>query len=76
MDIMSSLVTSVEGYNYALIIVDDASIYRWIYGLKDKNEANDAARKWISYVICHNSERDIDSRSVWGSEECRSQGTY
>ena len=50
MDIMSSLVTSIEEYNYALIIADDASTYRWGYGLKVKNEAKDATRKWICEI--------------------------
>ena len=47
MDIMSSSVTSIEGYTHALKIAHDASMYLWIYGLIDKSEANDAARKWI-----------------------------
>ena len=47
MDIMSSSIPSLEWYNYALIIVDDASMYQWVYGLKEKSEANAAARKWI-----------------------------
>ena len=47
MDIMSLSIPSIEGYNYALVIVDDASMYRWIYGLKEKCEANAAARQQI-----------------------------
>jgi hypothetical protein len=47
MDIMSSSVTSMEGYKHALVIADDASMYRWVYGLTDKSKANDMARKWI-----------------------------
>ena len=47
MDMMSSPIPSLEGFNYALVIVDDASIYRWVYGLKEKSDANDAVRKWI-----------------------------
>ena len=37
---MSSLVPSIEGYDYALIIADDASMQQWVYGLKEKSEAN------------------------------------
>ena len=47
MDIMSSSVTSIEGYDYALVITDDASMYRWVYGLNKKSDADDAARKWV-----------------------------
>ena len=45
MDIMTSSV--MEEYKNSLVIADDASMYRWVYGLKDKSEANDMARKWI-----------------------------
>jgi hypothetical protein len=48
MDIMTSSITSIEGYDYALIITDDASMYRWAYGLKTKTEANAMVRKWIA----------------------------
>ena len=47
MDIMSSSVPSIEGYNFALIIADDASMCPWVYDLKEKSDANAAARKWI-----------------------------
>jgi len=50
MDIMSSSITSVEGYNFALIITDDASMYRWVYGLKTKDEANAMVRRWIADI--------------------------
>ncbi len=36
MDIFSTLVTSIEGHNYALIITYDCTGYRWHYGLKQK----------------------------------------
>ena len=51
MDIMSSNVTSIEGYDFALVITDDASMYRWIYGLKTKDKANTAVRRWISDIV-------------------------
>jgi hypothetical protein len=50
MDIMTSLITSVERYNYALIIIDDASMYRWAYWLRTKNEANSMVQKWIADI--------------------------
>ena len=37
----------MKGYAYALIIVDDASMYQWVYGLKEKSDANAVAGKWI-----------------------------
>ena len=51
MDIMSSSVTSIEGYDHALVITDDASMYRWVYGLKTKDEANTSVRRWIGDVV-------------------------
>ena len=50
MDIMTSSVTSIEGYDYALVITDDASMYRWAYGLKTRDEANAMVRRWISDI--------------------------
>ena len=50
-DTMSSLVISIEGHDYALIITDDASMFRWVYGLKTKDEANAAVRKWVGDVV-------------------------
>ena len=47
MDMMSSATPSIEGNNYALVITDDASMYRWVYGLKEKSDSNAAAQKWI-----------------------------
>ena len=38
MDLYSSSVTSIEGYNYALLFTDSFSEYRWQYGLKTKDE--------------------------------------
>ena len=51
MDIMSSSVTSIEGYNYALVITDDAYMYQLVYGLKKKSDADDAARKWVCDIV-------------------------
>ena len=45
MDMMSSATPSIEGNNYALVITDDASMYRWVYGLKEKSDSNAAAQK-------------------------------
>jgi hypothetical protein len=51
MDIMSSGVTSFEGFNHLLVIMDDATMYRWTYGIKIKDEANSAVRKWIGDIV-------------------------
>jgi hypothetical protein len=34
MDSFSASVKSIEGYNYAIVVVDAATGYRWIYGMK------------------------------------------
>ena len=47
-DLVSASVKSIEGYEYALIITDDATMYRWVYGLKTKDDANAAMRTWVS----------------------------
>jgi hypothetical protein len=38
MDILSSLVTSIEGHIYALLITDDCTGYMWLYVLKTKDD--------------------------------------
>ena len=50
MDLLSGGVTSLEGYNHAIVITDDATMFRWVYGLKTKDEANAMIRKWVSDI--------------------------
>ena len=50
MDIFSSSVTSIEGHNYALVITDDCTGYRWLYGLKTKDDILRAVKKWYSDI--------------------------
>jgi hypothetical protein len=50
MDILSSSVTLLEGYNYALVITDDCSGYRWLFGLKTKEDLLKAVQKWYSDI--------------------------
>jgi hypothetical protein len=50
MDTFSSSVTLIEGHNYALIITDDCTGYRWLYGLKTKDNILKAVKKWYSYI--------------------------
>ncbi len=55
MDIVSSSVVSMEGYKiyyykYALVIADCCTGYRWLYGLKTKDELLMAVKKWYSDI--------------------------
>ncbi len=45
MDSFSSSDKSIEGYNHAIVFVDAAIGYRWIYGLKSKDDAIKALSK-------------------------------
>ncbi len=46
MDSFSSSVKSIEGYFHNLVFVDVATGYRWIYGLKTKDEALNVGKRW------------------------------
>jgi hypothetical protein len=52
LDLLSGgvLVTSLEGHNHAIVITDDATMFRWVYGLKTKDDANAMIRKWVSDI--------------------------
>ena len=50
MDSFSSSVKSIEGYIHAIVFVDAATGYRWIYGMKTKDDAIKALRKWNSDI--------------------------
>ena len=41
---------SMEGYKYALVITDCCTGYRWLYGLKTKDEVLMAVKKWYSDI--------------------------
>ena len=45
-DLVTATTPSLEGYNYALLLVDKATRYRWVYGMKTKDETFDMIRKW------------------------------
>jgi hypothetical protein len=49
-DLISSSVTSIEGYNYCAVFTDDCSEYRWAYGLKTKDELVDAVKQWYAEI--------------------------
>jgi len=48
MDVYSSSVTSIEGYNHALIITDSCSEHRWQYGMKTKDEVLSMSKRWVA----------------------------
>ena len=50
MDLVSSSVHSLEGYKYALVITDCCTGYRWLYGLKTKDEMLKVVQKWYSDI--------------------------
>ncbi len=49
MDFSLSSVKSMEGCTHAIILVDAARGYIWIYGMKTKNDAIKALRTWYSH---------------------------
>jgi hypothetical protein len=48
--LISSSVTSIEGYNYCAVLTDDCSECRWAYGLKTKEELLDAVKQWYAEI--------------------------
>ena len=49
-DSFSSSVPSIEGYNHAAIFVDCNSGFRWIYGMKSKDDMLKITKKWYSDI--------------------------
>ena len=45
-DILTASCTSIEGYKYALLLVDRSTRYKWLHGLKTKDELLKEVRKW------------------------------
>ncbi len=50
MDSFSSSVKFVEGYNHAIVFVDAAAGYRWIYGMKTKDNTIKTLKTWHSDI--------------------------
>ena len=48
MDLYSSSITSIEGYNHALVFTDSHSSYRWEYGMKTKSETFSVCKRWFA----------------------------
>jgi len=49
-DLIISTITSVEGYKAAALFVDDCTGFKWLYGLKSKDEALDASKRWMAEI--------------------------
>jgi hypothetical protein len=49
-DSFSSSVVSIEGYTYALVIVDCATDMRWIYGMRNKSDTLARIKTWHSDI--------------------------
>jgi hypothetical protein len=45
-DLVTATTRSLEGYHYALLLVDKATRFRWVYGMKTKDETFKVIRKW------------------------------
>jgi hypothetical protein len=39
-DLLPECVNSFEGYEYAMVITNDATMYLWVYGLKTTDNSN------------------------------------
>jgi hypothetical protein len=50
MDSFSSSVTSIEGYNHAVVFADCHTGYRWVYGMKVKSDIVKVVKKWYSDI--------------------------
>ena len=50
MDLYSSLVPSIEGYNHALIWTDSHGDLRWQYGVKTKDDTLGMAKRWFTEI--------------------------
>ncbi len=62
-DLISSSVTSIEGYNYCAVLTDDCSEYRWAYELKTKDELIDGVKQWYAEMtdLWENISRSLSS---------------
>jgi hypothetical protein len=49
-DLISSSVTSVEGYNYCAVFTDECTEHRWTYGFKTKDELIFAVKQWYAKI--------------------------
>jgi hypothetical protein len=58
-DSFSSSVVSIEGYSHAVVIVDCHSRYRWLYGMKTKDDMLKVIKKWYSDIVDIRQKHDL-----------------
>jgi hypothetical protein len=52
-DLLTGGVTSLEGYDYAMVVTNDTTMHQWVHGLKTKDDSSAMIRKSvcnISYI--------------------------
>ena len=74
MDSFSSSAKSIEGYIHSRVFADAATGYRWIYGLKTKDEALNVFKRWYAYIANLRAKHKLvvlmrDSAGEYKSEE-------
>jgi len=45
-DSFSSSIPSIKGYNHAVVFIDKCTGYRWIYGMKTKDQMINVVKRW------------------------------
>jgi hypothetical protein len=73
MDLVSSSVLSIEGHKYALGITDCCTGYRWLYGLKTKDDTLKVVQKWYSDIADLREKHTIYVVMLDNSGENKSQ---
>ena len=73
MDLKAMPVQSYHGYNYFLIIFDDATSHGWTINLKQKSDASPAIQKFVAMVKTQYGllikEVQIDAEGEFKSQE-------
>ena len=50
MDMYSSSITSIEGYNHTAVFTDSHGEYRWHYVIKIKDETLAVSKRWFAEI--------------------------
>ena len=58
-DSFSSSVVSIEGYLHAVVIVDCHTGYRWLYGMKTRDEMLQVVKRWYGDIA------DLRQNILW-----------
>ena len=75
MDSFSSSVKSFEGYNHAIIFVDAETGYRWLYGMKTKDDAIKILRAWYSDIADLQTKHKLVVLKQEHASEYKNEGT-